>query len=396
MHTTSLEPQDTAPQPAAASADKGLPAVPSGTAPTSTDTTAAEEPAVENDVVLERFTAYIEGERRYSPLTVRNYRHDIRSFVAWGEAAAAGKAKKTGKAGKTAKAGETGKAEKAGKAEITEKAETESGGHGEKAFYLCRVRGEDVRAWVMHLSDEGRMNNASINRCVASLRSLYRYMRREGMTHRDPFAALEPLRTSRRLPRFVPEEDMEQVVQSVLERLRDEDARTRRDAMMVLILYTCGLRLAELTGLDTRDMVNNGSALRVHGKGDKTRLVPLVPRVAQELHRYLSFSDAKICTSPENPLFLSSTGGRISRSDVQRSVARLLRECGVKGKCSPHVLRHTFATHLLNDGADLREIQELMGHTSLKATQVYTHNNIAQLQRIYASAHPRSHTDKKP
>ena len=102
------------------------------------------------------------------------------------------------------------------------------------------------------------------------------------------------------------------------------------------------------------------------------------------------------CKKDEKALFLSGAGRRVSRSDVQRSVARLLQECGIKGKCSPHVLRHTFATHLLNDGADLREIQELMGHTSLKATQVYTHNNIAQLQRIYASAHPRSHAGKEP
>ena len=244
---------------------------------------------------------------------------------------------------------------------------------------------------------EQRLDNASINRCVASLRSLYRYLRREGLAHTDPFAALTPLRTSRRLPRFVPDDEMSHVVETVMERLHDDDARRRRDALMVLILYTCGLRLAELTGLDTDDIINSGSALRVHGKGDKTRIVPLVARVAREIQIYMEQdSSPKICKNGEKALFLSGTGKRISRSDVQRSVARLLTECGVKGKCSPHVLRHTFATHLLNDGADLREIQELMGHTSLKATQVYTHNNIAQLQRIYAAAHPRSHTDKKP
>lgn len=321
--------------------------------------------AMDNGAIIERFTAYLAGERRYSPLTVRNYRRDIAAFAAWGEAAGAAE-------------------------------DAPHGTHG-AAFDLCRVRGEDVRAWVMHLSDEGRMNNASINRCVASLRSLYRYMRREGIIHGDPFAALAPLRTSRRLPRFVPDDDMARVVRSVLERLGEDDARRRRDALMVLVLYTCGLRLAELTGLDTGDIVNNGSALRVHGKGDKTRLVPLVPRVAHEIQRYMErFSDEKICRKDEKALFLSGAGRRVSRSDVQRSVARLLQECGIKGKCSPHVLRHTFATHLLNDGADLREIQELMGHTSLKATQVYTHNNIAQLQRIYASAHPRSHAGKEP
>lgn len=333
---------------------------------------------MDNDTIIGRFVAYITAERRYSPLTVRNYRRDIAAFVAWGEAEAAAPDPPDERGANTAQAADTSAS-------------------GTPAFDLSEVRAEDVRAWVMHLSDSGRMNNASINRCVASLRSLYRYMRREGLTRRDPFAALAPLRTSRRLPRFVPEDEMARVVESVLERLASDDMRQCRDAMMVLLLYTCGLRLAELTGLDTDDIVNNGSALRVHGKGDKTRLIPLVPRVAHEIQLYMGrVSAEKICKNDEKALFLSGAGKRASRSDVQRSVAHLLQECGVKGKCSPHVLRHTFATHLLNDGADLREIQELMGHTSLKATQVYTHNNIAQLQRIYAAAHPRSHTGKKP
>jgi integrase/recombinase XerC len=130
--------------------------------------------------------------------------------------------------------------------------------------------------------------------------------------------------------------------------------------------------------------------LRVRGKGDKERVVPIVEALRGEIKAYIDkFLSPKICKKAENALFLSKRGVRISRIDVQRSVARLLRECGVQGKVSPHVLRHTFATHLLNDGADLREIQELLGHSSLRATQVYTHNNIAQLQRAYLGAHPR-------
>jgi integrase/recombinase XerC len=184
---------------------------------------------------------------------------------------------------------------------------------------------------------------------------------------------------------------MDEVVDVVLQRLSDGSWIERRDALIVLMLYACGLRLAELCNIDLSDFDNDFTALRVLGKGDKTRIVPLVGRVSREVKRYLAQNfEENICLSGENALFLSKRGERISRSDVQRSVARLLRECGVQGKCSPHVLRHTFATHLLNDGADLREIQELMGHSSLSATQVYTHNNIAQLQRIYATAHPRS------
>ena len=156
------------------------------------------------------------------------------------------------------------------------------------------------------------------------------------------------------------------------------------------MLYACGLRLAELVAIDLQHFDDDYSALRIRGKGDKERSVPIIASLRREIKHYVErFSPEKICISGENALFLSKRGTRISRSDVQRSVARLLRECGVQGKVSPHVLRHTFATHLLNDGADLREIQELLGHSSLRATQVYTHNNIAQLQRAYLGAHPR-------
>ena len=151
------------------------------------------------------------------------------------------------------------------------------------------------------------------------------------------------------------------------------------------------LRLAELVAIDIDHFSDDYRSLRVKGKGDKERQLPIVERLRVEIIRYVErFSAEKICINQEKALFLSKQGGRILRGEVQRSVARLLRECGVQGKRSPHVLRHTFATHLLNDGADLREIQELLGHSSLRATQIYTHSNIAQLQRIYEVAHPRS------
>ncbi len=303
----------------------------------------------DNATIVDRFVDYLAAERRYSPLTVRNYRRDIENFAAWG---------------------------------------TETSGG---AFALCDVRSEDIRTWIVSLSESGTLNNASINRTVASLRSLYRYLRREGLVERDVFAGVTALRTSRRLPSFIPDDRMADVVREVLVRLDSDDSRTRRDALMVLVFYTCGLRLAELTGIRRDDFGDDFSTLRVRGKGDKVRMVPLLDRVACEIKRRFERNSAEnICPNGEKSLFLSKRGKPVSRSDVQRSVARLLRECGVQGKCSPHVLRHTFATHLLNDGADLREIQELMGHASLKATQVYTHNDIARLRQVYAAAHPRS------
>ena len=302
-----------------------------------------------NHEVLERFIDYLQTERRYSALTVRNYRHDVEQFIAWGESATS-----------------------------------------EGDFDLLEVRGADVREWMMFLSDKGTLGEASINRAVASIRSMYKYLRRTGVIERDIFAAVSTLRTAQRLPKYVEEGRMVEVVERLRADLRSDDWVFCRNALSILMLYACGLRLAELIAIDLQHFEDDYLSLRVRGKGDKERMVPIVEALRREIKLYVErFSDPKICINRENALFLSKRGGRISRSDVQRSVARLLRECGVQGKVSPHVLRHTFATHLLNEGADLREIQELMGHSSLRATQVYTHNNIAQLQRAYLGAHPR-------
>lgn len=307
-----------------------------------------------NRQVIESFLGYITSERRYSPLTVRNYRRDVEEFVRWGE-------------------------EQSGE------------------FSLLKVEPVDLREWIMALSDERsdkgsgpRRSAASINRTVASLRSMYKFLRREGIVERDLFVAISSLRTPQRLPKFVVEGDMYRVVERLNEDLRSAEWLRRRNALIVLMLYGCGLRLSELVSISLSDFDEPMLTLRITGKGSKQRELPVVERLRHEIKQYMAdFSDQKICILKQNRLFLSKRGEPISRSDVQRSVARLLRECGVQGKVSPHVLRHTFATHLLNAGADMREIQELLGHSSLRATQVYTHNNIAQLQRAYIDAHPR-------
>ncbi|MBR2014334.1 MAG: tyrosine-type recombinase/integrase [Alistipes sp.] len=305
-----------------------------------------------NRDIIELFESYLRSERRYSPLTIRNYMHDVEGFVAWGERQG-------------------------------------------KSFSLQQVRSEDISEWIVSLSESCKRDgkprkSSSINREVASIRSLCRFMLERDIISTKPFAAIKPLKTPKRLPKFVAEGDMLRVVEHTLEGVRAAEWRKRRDAMMVLMLYGCGLRLAELVAIRKSDFSDDFQTLRVLGKGDKERLIPVHRRIAAELKLFADDNLPKnICTNHENLLFLSVKGRAITRIDVQRSVARLLAECGVQGKRSPHVLRHTFATHLLNDGADLRQIQSLMGHSSLAATQVYTHNNIAALMDVYARAHPR-------
>ena len=298
--------------------------------------------------MIEEFLKYIEAERRYSPLTVRNYRRDIERFVEW--------------LGTTV-----------------------------EAFDPQRVTAEDIHDWIVFRTSEGALSAASVNRELSSLRALWRWLMRSGRVKNDIFLRIGTLKTSRRLPAFVPQTRMQGVLDDVRTDMHDPDYECRRDALMVMMFYACGLRLAELVGIDRNDFSADFRTLKVLGKGDKERLVPIVEPVRREIIEFLQSTDGPdICNSHEKALFLSSQGRRISRSTVYRVVRRELSRAGVQGKKSPHVLRHTFATHLLNDGADMREIQELLGHTSLQATQVYTHNNIEQLREIYSRAHPRS------
>ncbi|WP_295957842.1 tyrosine-type recombinase/integrase [uncultured Alistipes sp.] len=295
--------------------------------------------------MLTEFIRYLTAERRYSPLTVRNYRHDIEHFMAWL-------------------------------------------GCDEAHFDPRSVTTDHIREWIIYRTEKGKLGAASMNREVASLRALFRWLHRTGAVEKDIFRLISALKTSRRLPVFVPESRMTTIVSEC--EYDSEDFATERNSLMILMFYACGLRLAELVGIDRDDLSADYTTLRIRGKGDKQRMVPILEFVREKILHYLTLIERQnICISTEKALFLTHKGKRISRSAVYRTVQEELARAGVQGKKSPHVLRHTFATHLLNGGADMREIQELLGHASLQATQVYTHNSIARLREIYAKAHPR-------
>lgn len=315
-----------------------------------------------NDAMIERFIRYIESERRYSPLTVRNYRRDIERFVAWWE-------------------------DRYG-----------------QPFDPAQVKAEQVSDWMDWRGNAGNLQAGSLNRELSSVRSFFRFLRREGLIDHDVLRLIHSVRTPKHLPTFIPKGRMQQVISGCVEQFEDSisqreqplDAEPQaafleqRDALIVLLLYGCGLRLAELVGVNRDDFLNDYTLLRVRGKGNKERMVPLPDFVREKIISYLdAFSRQQICKKAEKALFLSCRGSRISRTAVYRLVHKVLEDAGVQGQRSPHVLRHTFATHLLRGGADMRAIQELMGHASLRSTQVYTHNSISHLRAIYAQAHPR-------
>lgn len=301
-------------------------------------------------MLLNEFIRYLEAERRYSPLTVRNYRHDVTQFLAWL-------------------------------------------GIDDSAESLRGVATDDIRGWILHRTEEGHLGAASMNREVSSLRSFFRWLLARGVVEHNVVQPVASLRTSRRLPVFVPESRMGGIVRDCA--FDSDSFLCERNSLIILMLYTCGLRLAELIEIDRDDFSEDGTMLRVHGKGDKVRMVPILEFLREKILHYLAVIERQnICKSSEKALFLTQKGKRISRITVYRIVKEELARGGVQGKKSPHVLRHTFATHLLNGGADMREIQELLGHASLQATQVYTHNSIARLREAYAKAHPREKEGK--
>ena len=255
-------------------------------------------------------------------------------------------------------------------------------------FEPRRITTDDIREWILYRTETGRVSAATMNREVSSLRALFRWLLRTGAIDRDIIHPISSLRTSQRLPAFVPESRMSGIVSEC--EYDTEDFTRERNSLIILLLYACGLRLAELVGIDRGDFSADFSSLRIRGKGDKERIVPILEFVREKILHYIGLIERQnICISSEKALFLTHKGKRISRTAVYRTVQEELGRAGVQGKKSPHVLRHTFATHLLNAGADMREIQELLGHASLQATQVYTHNSIARLREVYAKAHPR-------
>jgi integrase/recombinase XerC len=296
---------------------------------------------------VEEFLNVLESERRYSPHTVGGYRRDIYAFLQWC-------------------------------------------GIEADDFTPDAFKRYDLSDWAVYLFEVRGLKATSVNRSLASLRSLWKWMLKQGYAKQDVVSTLKQFKTPKRLPTYIPETRMQDVIQGLNEDMASEDYESLRDAVIILLLYTCGLRLSELVEANVDDVSSDFSSIRVRGKGSKTRIQPIVKSVGGVLKKYFSQNSSQnICTGQKKALILSKKGERINRRAVQRIVDRKLKCYGIQGKTSPHVLRHTFATHLLNTGADLREIQELLGHSALRTTQVYTHTNIESLKAVYQQAHPR-------
>jgi integrase/recombinase XerC len=243
----------------------------------------------------------------------------------------------------------------------------------------------DLRAFLARMTAEG-LSRSSLARHLSSLRGFFRHLDREGLAHNPAIKALRSPRLPKSVPKALAADDALDALATAGE-MNDLPWLNARDAALLSLLYGCGLRLGEALSL-TRADGHMGETLRITGKGRKTRIVPVLPAVAQAVQAYLEQVPFK--GGPKDPLFVGLRGGPLNPGVVQRQVRRLRALLGLPESATPHALRHSFATHLLAGGGDLRTIQELLGHASLSTTQRYTAVDEAALKRVYRQSHPRA------
>jgi integrase/recombinase XerC len=246
-----------------------------------------------------------------------------------------------------------------------------------------------LRAWVARLHRQG-LSGASLARWLSAARAFYRYLRREGLTSNNPFTGVRAPRAGRRLPKTLSVDEAVRLVE-----IPAGDPLARRDRALLELFYSSGLRLAELVAINVDDVDRRAATVRVLGKGRKERLVPVGRAALDALAAWLDDRRA-LAREGERALFVNRAGKRLGARTVQQRIAHHARARGLGRHVHPHMLRHSFATHLLESSADLRAVQELLGHANLSTTQVYTHLDFQHLAKVYDAAHPRARRRSSP
>lgn len=292
--------------------------------------------------LTDSFLDYLQYERNYSEETIKSYREDLRQF------------------------------EEFAREEIGDSAPSE-------------VKAELVREWIVSLMDRG-YTSTSINRKLSSLRSFYKFLLRKGEVAVNPLQKITGPKNKKLLPAFLRESDMDRLLDEVD---FGEGFKGCRDHMIIEMFYATGVRLSELIGLDNKDVDFSSSLIKVTGKRNKQRLIPFGEELKIAMTEYVDVRNEAVPVRTD-AFFVRENGERLSRSIVENLVKRNLSKVVTLKKRSPHVLRHTFATTMLNHDAELGAIKELLGHESLATTEVYTHTTFEELKKVYNQAHPRA------
>ena len=254
----------------------------------------------------------------------------------------------------------------------------------------AQVETRHIRSWIIDLLDIG-LAASSIKRKLSTLKSFFNYLQKHEGLEQNPVLNVPIPKTGKRLPTFVQENVLDKLFNAAF---WTDDFPGKRDYLMLYLLYNTGMRRSELIQLQMNSINWEGRYIRILGKGGKERLVPFGQKLADLIKDYLEIRKAEFSQANSNHLLLTDKGKELYPKLVYNKVKRYLSLFSTKEKLSPHVLRHSFATHLSNNGADLNAIKELLGHSSLAATQIYTHNTIEQLKNIYQQAHPKAKTDQ--
>jgi integrase/recombinase XerC len=251
---------------------------------------------------------------------------------------------------------------------------------------LRTVNYNQIRAWIVSLSDDG-LSNSSINRKIASLKAFFRFLLKTKQIDGSPLLKHKALKTSKKLQIPFSEKEVDLVLNEIN---YTNDFEGIRDKLIVDLFYTTGIRRAELINLKWQNIDLSNKTIKVLGKRNKERIIPILPIVENQITLYLAERSHLQTIIDSEFFFLLLKGVKLNDSFVYRIINYYFSNVSEKVKKSPHILRHTFATHLLNNGADINSVKELLGHSSLASTQVYTHNSLAELQKVYKNAHPRN------
>jgi integrase/recombinase XerC len=244
-----------------------------------------------------------------------------------------------------------------------------------------------AREYIVYLMDQG-IGASSIGRKLSTLRSFYKYLQRQELISRNPMLLVKAPKVAKKLPVFVDDHKMDELLDSTV--VFDDSFPSVRDKMMMELFFGTGIRLSELIGLKESDVSLYEHTVKVLGKGNKERIVPISPQLSEQLKAFLELKRIQQFNTKVASLFVTDKGEALYPKYVYNKVKHYLALVSTQDKRSPHVLRHSYATSLLNRGADLNAIKELLGHASLAATQVYTHNSIERLKSIYKQAHPKA------
>ncbi len=244
-----------------------------------------------------------------------------------------------------------------------------------------------IRSWLASLKNEEGNSSKTINMKISVLRSFFKYQLRQGRVEATPMTNMVAPKIPKRLPVYVEEADIDTLLTSVE---FPDSWQGRTDKLLLKVFYSTGVRRSELVGLKESQLNRSGNSLKVLGKGNKERVIPVSQELVKDMNGYLQEKRARFEKADMVHFFVNEKGRALYPGYVHRVVTKYLQQVTTVGKKSPHVLRHSFATHLTNNGADLNAVKELLGHSSLAATQIYTHNTIEKLKEVYKKAHPKA------